>query len=121
MNVIRSEDATIHHGENLTGEGQMEVLLPAQVAGGVRLTVVTFKDGARTYWHSHPGEQVLFVLDGEGRVGNEAGEEAVIKKGDVVHTPPGEMHWHGAMPGKNMTHISITTVGAPNWTNRAPD
>ena len=76
--------------------------------------IVRFTDGARTHWHVHPGEQVLYILEGEGRVGTEH-EEVQVAAGDVVYTPPGEKHWHGAMPGSSMTHISITTVGAPEW------
>ena len=28
---------------------------------------VRFDAGSRTHWHSHPGGQVLFVTDGQGR------------------------------------------------------
>jgi quercetin dioxygenase-like cupin family protein len=28
--------------------------------------------------------------------------------GDVISTPPGEWHWHGAAPDHFMTHLSIT-------------
>jgi quercetin dioxygenase-like cupin family protein len=31
-----------------------------------------------------------------------------IRSGDVVHTPPGEWHWHGAAPDRLMTHLSLT-------------
>jgi quercetin dioxygenase-like cupin family protein len=27
--------------------------------------------------------------------------------GDVVHTPPGEWHWHGAAPDRFMTHLAM--------------
>jgi quercetin dioxygenase-like cupin family protein len=57
---------------------------------------------------------VLYILEGEGRVGNES-EEVQVRAGDVVYTPPGEKHWHGAAPGHTMTHLSITNVGSPEW------
>lgn len=121
MKIVRKENAQILDGaENMTGEGQMEIWLPAQTPGGIRMTIVSFKDGARTYWHDHPGEQVLIVLDGVGRVGNAAGDEATVYPGDVIHTPAGEKHWHGAAEGHDMSHISITNVGSPNWTDEAP-
>ena len=31
----------------------------------------------------------------------------MIRPGDVVWCPPGEKHWHGAMPDTAMTHIAI--------------
>jgi quercetin dioxygenase-like cupin family protein len=35
------------------------------------------------------------------------GQIKVIRPGDVIQCPPGEKHWHGAMPGAAMTHIAI--------------
>jgi quercetin dioxygenase-like cupin family protein len=31
-----------------------------------------------------------------------------IRPGDIVFTPPGQWHWHGAAPDHFMTHPSIT-------------
>ena len=31
----------------------------------------------------------------------------MIRPGDVISCPPGEKHWHGAMPTTAMTHIAI--------------
>ena len=30
-----------------------------------------------------------------------------IHPGDVIHTGPGEWHWHGAAPDRFMTHITM--------------
>ena len=97
------------------GSSQLERLISAQTQGGVTVALVHFTDGALTHWHTHPGEQVLLVTAGECRFGNEDGEGGVAKTGDNIHFPPGERHWHGAVAGTNMTHMSITTVGGPNW------
>jgi quercetin dioxygenase-like cupin family protein len=35
------------------------------------------------------------------------GEKTVIKPGDVIWTPPGVKHWHGATATTGMTHIAI--------------
>ena len=78
------------------------------------VSLVRFEDGARTNWHVHPGEQLLYILEGKGRAGTE-GQEMVVKPGDLIYSPPGERHWHGAMPGQAMAHLSVTTVGAPEW------
>jgi quercetin dioxygenase-like cupin family protein len=63
---------------------------------------------------------VLYILEGVGRVGME-GDQYTVHPGDVIHAAPGERHWHGAAPGENMTHISITTVGSPTWYDAPED
>jgi quercetin dioxygenase-like cupin family protein len=36
------------------------------------------------------------------------GSEVIeLRPGEVVWTPPGEEHWHGAAPGAFMTHPAI--------------
>jgi quercetin dioxygenase-like cupin family protein len=114
MKIIRKDEHTTQEGTTFTGKVTLERVLAAQRDGGVTVSIVHFEDGARTHWHAHPGEQVLIVLEGEGRVGTES-EEQRISPGDVVHQLPGERHWHGAAAGANMTHISITTHGSPTW------
>ena len=120
MFVIHKKDVESHEGKTFTGKVNLERFLVAQQDEGVRLTVVHFEDGALTHWHEHPGEQILYVLDGVGRVGDEQNQWK-LKPGDVVYTGPGEKHWHGAAPGHSMTHISITTVGPPRWYDEAPE
>jgi len=88
-------------GQNLVAEGDA----PSQ-----RVTAITFVDGARNRWHRHSTEQVLVVTDGEGIIADESGERA-IKPGDVVLIQPGERHWHGAAPGKSLTHLAILLPG----------
>lgn len=80
---------------------------------------VMFAPGARSFWHSHPEGQVLYVTSGFGRVGTEAGGFVEIATGDVIYAPPGELHWHGASPTSYMVHLSLTTGGATVWESRA--
>lgn len=80
---------------------------------------VLFEPGARTFWHHHPDGQVLYVTSGSGRVGNVHGEIVEIAAGDVVYTPAGESHWHGASPNSYLMHLSITTGGNTIWEPRA--
>ncbi len=119
MKIVRGGKAQSETGTTFTGEVRLDHLLAAQEPGGMAVSLVRFADGARTHWHVHPGEQILYILEGEGRVGTE-GEEARVAPGDVVHAAPGERHWHGAVEGASMTHLSVTTVGSPEWFE-APD
>lgn len=114
MKVVRGNDAAREHGTTFTGTTHLERLVGAQQPGGMALSVVHFEDGSRTNWHAHPGEQVLYVLEGQGRAGTEE-EEFTIGPGDAIYAAPNERHWHGAAPGHSMTHLSVTNVGAPQW------
>ena len=114
MKIVRKGEAPSSQGSTFTGEVTLDRVLDQQLPDGMGVSIVHFTDGARTNWHAHPGEQILIVLEGEGRIGN-GKEEHRIHPGDVIHEGPGERHWHGAAPGKNMTHISVTTKGAPTW------
>jgi len=120
MKVVRSNEGKIYQGTTFTNKTTLNRLLLAQQEGGITLSLVTFADGALTHWHEHPGEQILYILEGEGRVGN-AEEEVQVSAGDVVYTGPGEKHWHGAAPGSSMTHISITNMGSPVWFEETPE
>ena len=114
MKIVRGSEAKSERGTTFTGETWQTPLLPSQEPEGTRVTLVRFEDGSRTNWHVHPGEQVLYILEGEGRVGT-ATEEYTVHPGDVIYAPRGERHWHGAAPGKSMSHLSVTTVGPPEW------
>jgi quercetin dioxygenase-like cupin family protein len=114
MKIVRGGDAASERGATFTGETHLTRLLAAQQTGGMAASVVRFEDGSRTHWHVHPGEQLLYILEGQGRVGT-ADEEALVGPGDLVYAAPGERHWHGAAPGQSMTHLSVTTVGSPEW------
>ena len=81
----------------------------------VAVNRVLFEPGARTHWHTHPEEQVLVILEGDCRLRTRTGEERLARQGQTVRLPAGEEHWHGAVPGATMTHLSITTGGAAVW------
>jgi quercetin dioxygenase-like cupin family protein len=55
------------------------------------------------------------LRSGSGWVQEWNGEKRRIGAGDVVWTPPGVKHWHGATPTSTMTHIAVQeTVGGKN-------
>jgi quercetin dioxygenase-like cupin family protein len=73
-------------------------------------SLVTFAPGARSAWHTHPAGQVLIVMSGAGWVQEENGEKVEVKPGDVIWTPPGVKHWHGASATTGMSHVAITNA-----------
>ena len=80
----------------------------------------TIYPGARTAWHSHDGGQHLYVTEGEGRLQTRGEPIVTVRVSDVLWTPSGEEHWHGAAPDHLMTHLSMTT-GAPTWGDHVTD
>jgi quercetin dioxygenase-like cupin family protein len=94
-----------------TGTVHMDPVLDA---GAVLVNTVIFTPGARTYWHSHPGGQLLVVTGGRGVVASRAGEVHVIGIGDIIWTEPDEEHWHGACGGTLMSHTAVSH-GTTQW------
>jgi len=74
-----------------------------------RIGNVTFEPGARTNWHSHPGGQILLVTGGAGYYQEQGRPVQLIREGDVVEIRPGVVHWHGATPSSELTHVAIVT------------
>jgi len=109
ITITRSGDRAANNGPeaNFTGNVSVEMLFatnaPARAAGAS----VTFEPGARSAWHTHPLGQTLIVTSGTGWVQQEGGAKQQIKPGDIVWTPPGVKHWHGATATDRMTHIAI--------------
>jgi quercetin dioxygenase-like cupin family protein len=94
-----------------TGTVHMDPVLDA---GAVLINTVIFTPGAHTYWHSHPGGQLLVVTIGRGIVASRAGEVHVVGAGDVIWTEPGEEHWHGACGDTLMSHLAVSH-GTTQW------
>ena len=94
----------------------------AQGAPPSRLNVgaVHFFPGARTAWHSHEGGQTLYVTEGRGLAQARGSSVLTLRPGDVIYTPDGQEHWHGATAEHFMTHLSITE-GPPAWGPQVTD
>ena len=112
---IKPKSATLRGpAEWFTGDVYIDSVVQAQEPSRVNVGAVHFTPGARTAWHSHDGGQTLYVTEGVGRVQSRGGPAELVRPGDVIHTPSGEWHWHGAAPDHFMTHLSVTE-GAATW------
>ncbi|WP_247617983.1 (R)-mandelonitrile lyase [Pseudomonas syringae] len=92
---------------NFVGSARIDPLFAARAPSAVSAGAVTFQPGGRSVWHTHPKSQTLIVTSGTGWVQQVGGEKIVIKPGDIIWTPPGVKHWHGATAATGMTHIAI--------------
>ena len=109
MTITRSGTRAPSKGPeaNFTGDVSVEPLFPVNPPSRTSGGSVMFEPGARSAWHTHPLGQVLIVTAGTGWVQQEGGEKQEIRPGDVIWTPPGVKHWHGATATSGMTHIAI--------------
>ncbi len=98
--------------DNFTGTVVIQPLSSAN-NGPTLVARVTFQKGAHTVWHTHGGEQVLYFLEGKGRVAIDGQGVLDAKSGDIVRIPPNTRHWHGAHPDEanHMSHLAITNGG----------
>ena len=90
-----------------TGAAIAEILFGATAGRRLTAVEVTFEPGARTAWHNHPAGQYLVITSGVGWVQQRGGEKREVRAGDVVWTPPGVFHWHGATATQDMRHIAV--------------
>jgi quercetin dioxygenase-like cupin family protein len=84
--------------------------------GQFNVGYITFPDGVYSELHTHTTDQVLIVTKGRGFVETED-DRVELAEGDVVWSPAGERHGHGALDGSAMTHLAI--MGADNKTEAA--
>ncbi|MSQ61097.1 MAG: cupin domain-containing protein [Dehalococcoidia bacterium] len=75
------------------------------------LSIVNFPSGNRSKWHDHDCDQVLIVTGGSGIVATD-GYRQIVEVGDIVFSPAGEKHWHGAGEDHDFSHITITVPGS---------
>ena len=98
-----------------TGDVWVDSIAQGHGSDPVNVLSVHFSPGARTAWHSHSLGQTLQVTDGIGRIQSRGGQVIVIRPGDVIYTPPGEEHWHGAAPDNFMVHTAIWEDDDATW------
>lgn len=126
MVITRKDQRAAVAGPEATfvGKVSVEPLFPVNAPSKISGGAVTFQAGARSAWHTHPLGQALIVTAGKGWVQQEGGEKYEIAVGDVVWTPPGVKHWHGATATTSLTHIAIQESldgKAVDWMEKVTD
>jgi quercetin dioxygenase-like cupin family protein len=109
MTIVRNGEraSVIGAPTNFVGNARIDPLFAVPIPSKVSAGYVTFEPGARSMWHTHPLGQMLVVTMGTGWVQQEGAQKQVIKPGDVIWTPPGVKHWHGATSTTSVTHMAI--------------
>lgn len=108
----------LENNPNFTGDAWLQMFVA--VADSMDCTVgnVTFAPGVRNSWHSHPGGQILLCTSGKGYYQEKGKAIQLLRPGEVVKIAPDVVHWHGAAPDSEFTHIAIGTQvakGPAQW------
>jgi quercetin dioxygenase-like cupin family protein len=128
MNTSENQNTIFQKGEKaspdyFTGTAWVKILVNEPVFN-CQIANVIFEQGARNYWHRHPGGQILLVTEGTGYYQEKGSPIQMLRKGDVVKILPDTIHWHGATPSSELTHIAInsnTHKGIVEWLQKVTD
>jgi quercetin dioxygenase-like cupin family protein len=107
--------------ELFTGDAYADVIYQADDPSRMRANMVRFTPGARTAWHSHTLGQTLYIVEGIALVQSRGGDIIEAHPGDVICTPPGEEHWHGAAPDQFMVHLALLEKDDAIWLEHVSD
>lgn len=129
MSKPENETAIFPKGEMapadyFTGTTWIKLLLPNEPTLNCQIGNVVFEPSARNHWHTHPGGQILIVTEGTGYYQEKGKPIQLLSKGDVVRITPDVVHWHGASPNSEFTHIAInpnTQNGVVVWLQKVSD
>ncbi len=109
MKIIKVASVTKQHVHKplFTGEVVRQSPVTDNEGSDLSIDYVHFPKGVRNKFHTHSNDQVLIVTHGKGIVATEK-EQFEVTEGDVAWIPADEVHWHGAAPDSDFTHISVT-------------
>jgi quercetin dioxygenase-like cupin family protein len=129
MNASENQNTIFPKGEKapadyFIGTVWVKNLVPADETFNTVIGNVIFEPGARNNWHTHPGGQILIATNGIGYYQEKGKPIQLFRTGDVIKIPPGVVHWHGASPDSEFTHIAVnpnTQKGIVEWLQKVTD
>lgn len=92
------------------GTVSIQTIVTDELADLLRVTAVTFENGARNRPHRHSTDQVLIATSGSGFVATND-VTLSLESGDLAFIPKCTRHWHGAIQGRSFSHLSVLTPG----------
>jgi quercetin dioxygenase-like cupin family protein len=120
VELLRKQPTAKGPAARFTGDVHFDVIARGDGPSRIRVNAVRFAPCARTAWHSHSLGQTLYVTEGVGVVATHD-QVIIMRPGDTVHTPPGEQHWHGALPDHFMTHLAMWEDDEATWGDHVTD
>ena len=80
-----------------------------------------FEPGARSDWHTHDAAQVLVVQEGRMRYQVRGQKMIEVDLHGTAYLPGGVPHWHGAVPDRGLTQVSVTFGPGIKWMEKVSD
>ena len=125
----KNDNAVFLKGEKISndyfsGTAWLEMLVPNDDIFNCPIGNVTFEPGVRNNWHRHPGGQILLATRGVGYYQEKGKPIQLFQAGDVIKILPGVVHWHGASPNSEFSHLAISTnpqKGIVEWLQPVTD
>lgn len=92
IKLIKKENVEIRD----FGKGLTISILLDKISGAKNLDLGTVKipKKSSTAMHVRDFEEVIYMIEGQGKVKTESGEEYILNKGDCILIPPGIKHCH---------------------------
>jgi quercetin dioxygenase-like cupin family protein len=114
--VDESQAVPAPEPQNFTGRVRIQNLHQASGMTTLELLAVYFDAGAHTRPHTHPSQQVLHVVKGNGFVQLAGEDRQRIPEGSIVVIPPGVVHMHGATDEEPICHLAFRAADGPtDW------
>jgi quercetin dioxygenase-like cupin family protein len=98
---------------DMEGAYKVQKQLPLSRADGsptFSFRVFTIEPGGHTPYHTHPNEHMNYIIEGNGVLVTETGEEREVKKGDFALVLPNEKHQY---KNKSATEPMIMICAVP--------
>ncbi len=86
-NKVKEEDVNMEGAKNTS----IQILINSPPAPTFVMRRFRIKPSGHTPQHAHDYEHEVYVLEGEGEVGDDK-QSVKIKRGSVVYVPPNEIH-----------------------------
>ncbi|MEV4970691.1 (R)-mandelonitrile lyase [Streptomyces scopuliridis] len=121
MELLKKQPTVKLPAEWFTGDAWADVIYRGEEPSRARVNAVHVAPGARTAWHSHGLGQTLYIVEGIALIQSRGGEIIEAHPGDVIRTPAGEEHWHGAAPDHFLTQIAVWETDEVDWLDHVTD
>ena len=113
MSQSRLLTARLHRWDEIALEKVTEMISRKVVAGSRgMLAQIYLKRGAIVPLHAHDSEQMTYVLQGSLKF-LIAGEESIVREGEVLHIPPGLPHQAEAL--EDTFELDVFSPARPDW------
>lgn len=105
--------AQLHRWDEIALERVTEMFSQKIVSGAHQMLAQTYlKQGAQVPIHAHESEQMTYVLQGALKF-LVAGEEIIVREGEVLHIPPGVPHQAEAL--EDTFELDMFSPVRPDW------